>query len=258
MILRFTHLSLIFLIVLVALAGCDRAQRMITNDMPAEFTMDEPMPGTPVKLVWFINYPENGKDAYIQWIVSIAATLQAPQEVVRIRSYDNVESNVRPHRLVEFEFNSFLDMATYLNRPEIAELLEELPNHSSDTIVHTFIQRSDYATGEAGDWQIKIINLVDYPLGGKQVYLEWVDSISAVLVAPSQVKVITSYDNYYGESPHRLVEFEFTTEEDADTYEALQEIDAVKAELDDRTSSWRLLRFKLRSDYINTAIPSAK
>lgn len=250
MILRFAKLSVILLIGFFLLVGCERTQKQVLDVMPVDTTADEPMPGIPVKLVWFIDYPESGKDVYLQWIASIASTLQVPKEVIRIRSYDNIEAGISPHRLVEFEFGSFLEMATYLNRPEIAEILEELPNRSSDTTVHTFIQRSDYAAGEVGDWQMKIINVVDYPLGGKQAYVEWVDSISAVLVAPHQVKRITSYDNYYGESPHRLVAFEFATKADADTYEALPEIDAVKAELDDRTGGWRLLRFELRSDYI--------
>ena len=56
----------------------------------------------PVKLVWFIDYPENGKDAYLQWVSSNAPTLQAPEEVNRIRSYDNLE-DVGPRRFVEFE-----------------------------------------------------------------------------------------------------------------------------------------------------------
>ena len=249
--LKLANLFLIILIALVALAGCEKAQRMVVDGMPsADATMTD-MEAIPVKLVMLIDYPKGGKAAYIEWVASVAATLQAPEEVVRIRSYDNQEADMSPNRLVEFEFNSFLDMATYLNLPEIAKVLEDLPNHSSDTTVHTFIQRSDYVSGEEGDWQIKIINLVDYPLGGKQAYLEWVDSISAMLVAPSQVKVITSYDNYYGESPHRFIEFEFANKEDADTYEELEEIKAVEAELDHRAGSWMLHRFELRSDYIN-------
>ena len=254
MILKLANLSLIILIALVALSGCDRAQKTVLDVLPADATMDETMMDmetTPVKLVWLINYPEGGKDAYIAWVASIAATLQAPEEIVRIRSYDNIEADMSPNRLVEFEFNNFLDAATYLNRPEIAAILEDIPNHSSAATVHTFIQRSDYASGEEGDWRIKIINLVDYPLGGKQAYLEWVDSISSVLVTPSQVKVITSHDNYYGESPHRLIEFEFANKADADAYEQLEEIKAVEAELDNRASSWMLHRFELRSDYIN-------
>ena len=241
--------------VLVAFVGCDRTQRVVTGGMPADPMMDETMteiePGIPVKLVWLIDYPEGGKDTYIEWVVSIAAILQAPEEVIRIKSYDNVEADMSPNRLVEFEFGSFLDAATYLNRSEIAAVLEDLPNHSSDATVHTFIQRSDYAKGEEGPWNIKGIYLIDYPLGGKQAYLEWVASVSPTLVGPPQLKAIASYDNYYGESPHRLVELEFASQEDVDTYEQLEAIMAIEAELNNQASSWILHTFELRSDYIN-------
>ena len=138
MILRLANLSMIILMVLVVFVGCDRAQRVVTGGMPVDPTMDEGMtetqPGIPVKLVLLIDYPEGGKDAYIAWIASIAAVLQAPEEIIRIRSYDNSEADMSPHRMVEFEFNSFLDSATYFNRPEIAAVFEELPNRSSRVV----------------------------------------------------------------------------------------------------------------------------
>lgn len=252
--LKLVNLSLIVLIALVALTGCEKAQKMVVDGMPADTSMDETMTdmeAIPVKFVLLIDYPEGGKDAYIAWIASIAATLQAPEEVVRIRSYDNEDPEMSPNRLVEFEFNSFLDLATYLNRPEIAALLEDLPNHSSVVTVHTFIQRSDYSKGEGGNWQVKGILLIDYPLGGKQAYLEWVASIAPVFIGPSQLKATASYDNYYGESPHRLVELEFASQEDAEAYEQLEDIMMIEAELDNRTGSWEQHRFELRSDYIN-------
>ena len=257
MILRLANLFMIVLIALVAFAGCNRVQDMVTDTAPpADETMDDTMheiamETVPVKLVWLIDYPDGGKDAYIAWVASVAATLQAPEEVVRIKSYDNEDPEMRPNRLVEFEFGSFLDMATYMNRPEIAAVFEELPNRSSDTTVHTFIQRSDYSKGEEGNWMVKGIYLIDYPLGGKQAYLDWVDSISSVLIEPPQLKAIASYDNYYGESPHRLVELEFASQEDIAIYEELEEIKAIEAELDVQASSWVVHTFELRSDYIN-------
>ena len=252
--LKFTNLFLIVLIVLVALAGCDRTQKMVIDEMPVATTMDEMMPemeSTPVKFVLLIDYPAGGKDAYIAWVTSVVPALQAPEEVVRIRSYDNEDPEMSPNRLVEWEFNSFLDMATYLNRPEIAAILGDIPNHTSVTTAHTFIQRSDYSKGEGGNWQIKGILLIDYPLGGKQAYLEWVASVSQALVAPPQLKATASYDNYYGESPHRLVELEFASREDIETYEQLEAIMAIEAELDNQAGSWVLHTFELRSDYIN-------
>ena len=252
MTLRLANLFLIIFITLVAFAGCERARDMAMDSMPPVdpiMDMDETVTD-PVKLVWLIDYPEGGKDAYIAWVASIAPTLQAPEEVVRIRSYDNRDPEMSPNRLVEFEFKSFLDAATYLNRPDIAAVFEELPNRSSDTTVHTFIERSDYPK-EEGDWMVKGVYLIDYPLGGKQAYLEWVDSIAPVLIGPPQLKAIASYDNYYGESPHRMVTLEFATEADSDAYEAIEEVKAVETELDVRAGSWERHDFLLRPDYPN-------
>ena len=251
--LKLANSFLIALITLVAFAGCERAQDMAMDSMPsADATMDETMTDMengPVSLVWLVDYPEGAKDVYLEWIASVAPTLQAPEEVNRIRSYDNVEE-VSPHRFVEFEFDSFLDAAAYMNRPEIAAVFEDLPNHATEVSAHTFIERSDYAKTEKKDWPIKGIIFIEYPLGGKAAYLEWVDSISSALVGPPQLKAIASYDNYNGEFPHRLVTMEFETPEDVTAYEELEEIMAIEAELDVRAASWVLHTFELRSDYI--------
>ncbi len=252
--LKLANFFLIVLIALVALAGCDRGQRVMMDSMPsADATMDDAMTDmekVPVSLVWLVDYPEGAKDVYLEWIASVAPTLQAPAEVNRIRSYDNLEETT-PHRFVEFEFDSFVDAMAYMNRPEIAGVFEDLPNHATQVSAHTFIERSDYAKTEAEDWPIKSIIFVDYPIGGKAAYLEWVASVSSALVGPAQVKAVSSYDNYNGESPHRLVTLEFANQEDVETYEALEDIMAIEAELDNRASSWVLHTFELRSDYIN-------
>ena len=73
-----------------------------------------------------------------------------------------------PNRLVEFEFNSFLDAATYVSRPEIAAIVDEFPNRASNVRAHTFIQRSDYSKDEEDNWPIKSIYLIDYPPGGNR------------------------------------------------------------------------------------------
>ena len=125
--LKCPNLFFITLIALVALAGCERAQRGIIDGVPSDTDMDGTLTGmqsNPVRLVLFIDYPEGGKDAYIQWIVSVASTLQAPEEIIRIRSYDNLDPSMRPDRMVEFEFANFIDMENYLNRPEIAAILK--------------------------------------------------------------------------------------------------------------------------------------
>ena len=239
---------IILFVILAALTGCERVQDVVMDSMPPEDSMIEAIP---VKFVLLIDYPEGAKDAYIEWVKSLVPTLQAPEEVRRIRSYDNEDQTMSPNRLVEYEFDSFLDMATYLNRPEIAKIMEDIPNHASDVTVHTFIQRSDYAKTEEGNWPVKGVLLIDYPLGGKQAYLDWVESVSSTTVGPAQLKTIASYDNYYGETPHRLVEFEFANSEDATTYGELEDIKAIEAELDVRTGSWTQHTFILRSDYIN-------
>ena len=254
MTLRLANPFLIILIALITLAGCGRARDMVADTTPsADATMDETMTDMekiPVSLVWLVDYPEGAKDVYLEWIASVALTLQAPAEVNRIRSYDNVEET-SPHRFVEFEFDSFVDAMTYMNRPEIAAVFEDLPNHATQVEAHTFIERSDYSKTEAEDWPIKGIIFINYPLGGKAAYLEWVASISSELVGPPQVKAVSSYDNYNGESPHRLVTLEFASQEDVETYEALEDIMAIEAELDNQASSWVLHTFELRSDYIN-------
>ena len=242
-------LFLIFSVVaLIALTSCERVQNVVVDTVQPEDGMVE---AVPVKFVLLIDYPEGAKDAYIEWVKSLVPTLQAPEEIRRIRSYDNEDQTMSPNRLVEYEFDSFLDMATYLNRPKIAKIMEDIPNHASDVTVHTFIQRSDYAKDEEGDWPVKGVLLIDYPLGGKQAYLDWVESVSPTTVGPAQLKTIASYDNYYGETPHRLVEFEFANQEDSATYGELEDIKAIEAELDVRTGSWTQHTFILRSDYIN-------
>ena len=253
MISRLVNLSLIILIALVALTGCDRSQRTVLDVMPADAAMDGIMTdieAVPVKLVWLVDYPEGGKDAYLAWIASVAPILQTPEEVNRIRSYDNRE-DVSPNRFVEFEFDSFVDAMTYMNRPEVASVFEDLPNHATHVSAHTFIERSDYAKTEIGDWPIKGVLFINYPLGGKEAYLEWVASVSSVLVEPPQLKAVSSYDNYNGESPHRLFVMEFASQEDSDAYGALEEVMAIEAELDNQASSWEQHTFELRSDYVS-------
>ena len=251
--LKLANLFLIILIALVALAGCEKAQKVVIGGVPADATMDETitdMEAVPVSLVWLVDYPEGTKDAYLEWIASVAPALQAPAEVNRIRSYDNSEET-SPHWFVEFEFDSFVDAMTYMNRPEIAGVFANLPNHATQVSAHTFIERSDYAKTEVDDWPIRGVIFIDYPLGGKAAYLEWVASISSALVGPPQVKAVSSYDNYYGKSPHRLVVLEFASQEDVDAFEQLEDIMAIEAELDVRAKNWELHTLELRSDYIN-------
>ena len=256
------------LIALVALCGCEEATNLITGTLSPEDSGAEPAPvddtvaagdsaatpdmeSVPVKMVWLIDYPLGGKEEYIAWIASVAPALLAPEELNRAASYDNVDGS-NPHRLVEYEFDSFADLAHYLNRPEIAAVAADLPNYTSSASTHIFIQRGDYSKNVSTSRKVKTVYLVDYPLGGKVAYLEWIAAIAPMLQAPEEVKRIASYDNYYGVTPHRYVEFEFDSYEEANTYQELPYVQQhVNAELPNRTSRTSVLTFELRSDYVN-------
>ena len=249
--LRFAKVSIILLMGTFILIGCEKADRMMDSATVVP-PMDE-TPGIPVKLVTLTDVPEGGQDTYLQWVASIAPTLQAPEEVLRIRSYENLEADVRPRYLVEFDFASFLDAATYLNRQEIAAIFEDRPNHVTAVTLHTFIQRSSWQRTEDSDTApIKGILLINYHLGGRDAYLEWAASVAEAISTPSQLQTLSVYENYYGQPPHRLLTGEFASQEEADAYDALEAIQAIKAELDTRASSWVEYEFQLFSDYINT------
>lgn len=247
MIFRFGTLFLITAVIaLTAVVGCSRTQDMVA-DTPsaADTTLDETMTAmemeTPVKIVWLINVPEGGAQAYNDWVATISETLLAPEELLGIKSYRNATPDARPHLYSELMFNSFLDAATYLNRPEIAVILQDQVNYTSAVSQYTFIQRSDYAkdAADAGvDLSIKVLLVIDYPVGGKQAYLDWAASVSTTLIEPSELRRVGVYENYYGASPQRLVVLEFANQADADTFEELETIIALEAELDNRAGRW--------------------
>ena len=266
MVLGLRGAVLVTLIALIALCGCENATNLLVDALSPEDPVMEPMPveettmeddtpepdtqTVPVKLVWLVDYPVGGKEDYIAWVASVAHILLAPEELKRVASYDNLDGS-NPHRLVEFEFDSFADVMTYLNRPDVAEIFAALPNHSTKASTHVFVQRGDYAKNETTTRKVKTVYLVDYPLGGKAEYLEWIASIAPMLQAPEEVKRIASYDNYYGVTPHRFVEFEFDSYEDANSYQELADVQDVNAELPNRSSRTSVLTFELRSDYVN-------
>ncbi|MYE90272.1 hypothetical protein F4X33_14875 [Candidatus Poribacteria bacterium] len=270
---------LVTLIALVVLVGCEVGQDMIMEMMPSTDTgmidamemmsstdtgvedMMNMMSSTdtemadmeaiPVKLVWLVNYPVGRKADYLAWIAAVAPTLLAPEEVNRVASYDNARGE-NPHRLVEFEFDSYVDAATYLSRPDVAAVFEALPDHSSEVSTHVFAQRSaDYSKDENPSRTVKMVYLVDYPLGGKDAYLEYIASIAPSLQAPEEVKRIASYDNLHGATPHRFVEFEFESIEEANTYLEREEIHAVNIELPNRATRVAQLMFEQRPDYVS-------
>ncbi len=100
-----------------------------------------------IKYVYEIDYPPGGKDKYLAWVVSIADALQAPGELRRLASYDNVYS-ATPHRVVEFTFDSPEYAARYFERKEIGLILRsELPAHSANIRIKVLTLRDDYSKG---------------------------------------------------------------------------------------------------------------
>jgi hypothetical protein len=97
-----------------------------------------------IKYVYEIDYPPRGKDRYLKWVRSVADALQAPAELRRLESYDNVYSTT-PHRVVEFTFDSPQDAAAYFDRKEIGLILQsELPTHSANIRIKVLVLRDDY------------------------------------------------------------------------------------------------------------------
>lgn len=98
-----------------------------------------------IKYVYEIDYPPEGKDEYLAWVLSIADALQAPGELRRLASYDNVYS-ATPHRVVEFTFDSPQDAARYFDRKEIRLIVQsELPAHSASIRIKVLALRDDYS-----------------------------------------------------------------------------------------------------------------
>ena len=73
---------LCFFVALMALIGCQRVQDVVIDSMAPEDNMVEAIP---MKIVLLIDYPESGKDVYLEWVRSVAPTLLSFEEVRRVR-----------------------------------------------------------------------------------------------------------------------------------------------------------------------------
>jgi hypothetical protein len=73
-------------------------------------------------------------------------------------------------------------------------------------------------TSIAQGGMVKCIYTLDYPMGEKTEYLEWIKSISGALQEPGELLSIASYDNYFNASPQRYIEFLFKNASDAIEY----------------------------------------
>ena len=96
---------------------------------------------------------------------------------------------------------------------------------------------------------VKMIYFVNYPLGGKAEYLEWVKEVGPKLVTEEVVR-IRSYDNFEGGNPHRLIEMEFNSIEDMQKYQRNPAIRAIMQDMSNHTSNSEGHTFIQRSDYV--------
>jgi hypothetical protein len=98
-----------------------------------------------IKYVYEIDYPVGQKRAYLEWVRSIADALQAPDELKRLASYDNVFS-ATPQRVVEFTFDSLEDAGRYFDRKELSRIFQsELPAHGANIDITVLALRGDYS-----------------------------------------------------------------------------------------------------------------
>lgn len=97
-----------------------------------------------IKYVYEIDYPLGQKRAYLEWVRSIADTLQAPDELRRLASYDNIFS-ATPHRVIEFTFDSMEDAGRYFDRVDISRILQgELPSRGTNVHIKVLKRLADY------------------------------------------------------------------------------------------------------------------
>jgi len=201
-----------------------------------------------VKHIYTIDYPMGEKAEYLEWIKEIASTLQAPDELLSISSYDNY-FNASPHRYIEFVFANATDAIKYFENPEISKIVGETVNHGINVDAHLIKTRSDYNAEDTKRGAIKYVFVLDYGLRGKAGYLQWVKSIVDILQKPEEIRRITSYDNYFNASPNRFIEFEFESMQDAVTYFELPEIIQVVEKSIDMSINHKINVLRLRGDY---------
>jgi hypothetical protein len=97
-----------------------------------------------IKYVYEVDYPLGEKRKYLEWVRSIADTLQAPSELKRLASYDNAFS-ASPHRVIEFTFDSLEDAGKYFDRKDMVRIFQgELPAHGTNIHVKVLTLRGDY------------------------------------------------------------------------------------------------------------------
>jgi hypothetical protein len=201
-----------------------------------------------IKYIMSVDYPIGGKAKYLDWVKTVVNTLQSPEEIVAIASYDNGLST-SPHRFIEYEFANAMDAAKYWDRLEIREVLEAAVNYGTHFDTKIFIKRSDYNPKMEKRGKIKYCYMLDYPVNGKAEYISWVKTIVKDLQSAEGINRITSYDNYLPASPQRIIEFEFDSMEDANKYFSNPVVKAVFDRSASMSFNSKLNVMSLRSDY---------
>jgi hypothetical protein len=103
-----------------------------------------------IKFVYSIDYPLGQKRAYLEWVRSIADSLQQPDQLIGLSSYDNVFS-ASPQRFVEFSFESLEAGARYFEQPEMIRVFEgQLPEHGTNIGITILRRLTDYTKGNIG------------------------------------------------------------------------------------------------------------
>ena len=97
---------------------------------------------------------------------------------------------------------------------------------------------------------IKYVYMIDYPLGQKRAYQEWVRQVADTLQAPDKLKRLAAYDNYFSATPQRIIEFTFDSLADAAAYYERKEISRVlQGELPAHAGNIQIMVLKLLGDY---------
>jgi hypothetical protein len=97
---------------------------------------------------------------------------------------------------------------------------------------------------------IKYVYMIDYPVGQKRAYLDWVRMIADTLQAPDELKRLAAYENYFSATPQRIIEFTFDSLVDAATYFERKEISRVfQGELPAHADKIQIVVLKLLGDY---------
>lgn len=201
-----------------------------------------------VKYVYTLDYPMGEKAGYLDWISSIASTLQEPDELLSIASYDNY-FNASPQRYIEFVFANTADATKYFENPGISRIVDELVNHGINVDIHLIKGRGDYNIENEQRRAIKYVFNLDYGLRGKDEYINWVKSIVHILQKPEEIRKIESFDNYFNASPNRFIEFEFDSMEDAIKYFDFPEVKEVVEMSTEKSINHSISVLRLRGDY---------